>query len=198
MVMNTRMKTVGVLALQGAVTEHLHMLERLQVKALPVKHPQDLTIIDGLIIPGGESTAISRLIQQQGFYDEIRQFAKTHPVMGTCAGLILCAKEIAHADGKVIPLELIDITVERNGFGRQVDSFETSLDVKGVGPDIPAIFIRAPYIQSAGSDVNVLATVDNKIVMAEQGNILVMAFHPELAASTRIVEYFIQKSRSHR
>lgn len=187
------MKTVGVLALQGAVSEHIHMLERLGVKAIAVKQPADLAMIDGLIIPGGESTAISRLIQQNQLFDVIRDFAHTHPVMGTCAGLILCAKQIEHSDGKVTPLELIDITVERNGFGRQIDSFETQLSVTQIGDNIPAVFIRAPFIQSVGEGVNVLATVDNKIVMAEQDHILVSAFHPELTADTRIFEYFVSK-----
>lgn len=187
------MKTVGVLALQGAVTEHLQALEHLQVKGVAVKHAIDLDSIDALIIPGGESTAISRLIQQQAMYEKIQQFASNHPVMGTCAGLILCGKNIINTDGKVIPLELIDITVERNGFGRQVDSFETSLMIKGIGEAVPAVFIRAPFIQQVGEGVEVLATIDNKIVMAEQGNILVMAFHPELTNNTKIFEYFIKK-----
>lgn len=187
------MKTVGVLALQGAIAEHLQMLERLQVKGVPVKHVDDLEDIDGLIIPGGESTAISRLIQQHGLYEKIQQFAKQHPVMGTCAGLILCGKNIVNSDGKAMPLGLIDITVERNGFGRQVDSFEAVLSVKGIAETIPAVFIRAPFIQSVGDGVQVLATIEDKIVMAEQGNILVMAFHPELTNDTQIFEYFIKK-----
>ncbi|MFD1259359.1 pyridoxal 5'-phosphate synthase glutaminase subunit PdxT [Entomomonas asaccharolytica] len=187
------MKTVGVLALQGAIAEHLQMLEQLQVKGVPVKHVDDLANIDGLIIPGGESTAISRLIQQHGLYEKIQQFAKQYPVMGTCAGLILCGKNIVNSDGKVMPLGLIDITVERNGFGRQVDSFEAVLSVKGIVETIPAVFIRAPFIQAVGEGVKVLATVEDKIVMAEQGNILVMAFHPELTKDTQIVEYFIRK-----
>lgn len=187
------MKTVGVLALQGAVSEHLQMLTRLQVNAIAVKQVADLEKIDGLIIPGGESTAISRLIQQHSLYEKIQQFAKDHPVMGTCAGLILCAKHIVNSDDKVKPLGLIDITVERNGFGRQVDSFETALEVAGMTTTIPAVFIRAPFIQAVGEGVKVLAKVDDKIVMAEQGNILVMAFHPELTNDTQLFEYFIKK-----
>ena len=186
------MKVVGVLALQGAVTEHIQMLERLDVKGVAVKYPADLDNIDGLIIPGGESTAISRLIQQNGLYETIQRFAMSHPVMGTCAGLILCAKNIIKSDGKVTPLELMDMTVERNGFGRQIDSFEANLSVKSISDDIPAVFIRAPFIQSVGEDVDVLATIENKIVMVEQGNVLVMAFHPELTADTRIFQYFIK------
>lgn len=189
-----RMKTVGVLALQGAVTEHLEIIEHLQIKAIAVKRLADLATVDALIIPGGESTAISRLIQQQGFFEAIQQFAKTHPVMGTCAGLILCAKNIHQSDSnKVIPLNLIDITVERNGFGRQVDSFETKLSVDGFDKPVPAVFIRAPFIQSVGKGVKVLAYYDEKIVMAEQGNVLVMAFHPELTDNKQIIEYFIKK-----
>lgn len=187
------MKKVGVLALQGAVSEHLQMLTQLQVKGLAVKHAEDLTKIDALIIPGGESTAISRLIQQQGMFTKIKQFANDHPVMGTCAGLILCGTHIINDDGKVKPLGLIDITVERNGFGRQVDSFEVDLPIKGIATDIPAVFIRAPFIASVGEGVKVLATIDNKIVMAEQGKVLVMAFHPELTKDTRLFEYFIKK-----
>lgn len=186
-------KAIGVLALQGAITEHLQMLAHLQAKAKPVKTREDLATVDALIIPGGESTAISRLIQQQGLFNEIQKFAKTHPVLGTCAGLILCAKHIIQSDNKVIPLDLIDMTVERNGFGRQVDSFETTLTVSNIADDIPAVFIRAPFIQSVGKDVKVLSVCDNKIVMAEQGNILVMSFHPELTKDTRVFEYFIKK-----
>lgn len=186
-------KIVGVLALQGAITEHLQMLEHLQVKAQPVKTAGDLAMVDALIIPGGESTAISRLIQQQGLFDKIQQFAKTHPVLGTCAGLILCASEIVQSDNKVIPLGLIDIIVERNGFGRQVDSFETMLSVSNIGDNIPAVFIRAPFIQEVEKDVKILSVYEDKIVMAEQGNVLVMSFHPELTKDTRVFEYFIKK-----
>lgn len=187
------MKRVGVLALQGAVTEHLQMLAQLQVEGVAIKHAADLANLDALIIPGGESTAISRLIQQQGMYEKIQQFANDHPVLGTCAGLILCGTHIINDDGKVKPLGLIDITVERNGFGRQVDSFEVTLPIEGIAADIPAVFIRAPFIASVGEGVKVLATIDKKIVMAEQGKVLVMAFHPELTTDTRLFEYFISK-----
>lgn len=187
------MKRVGVLALQGAVSEHLQMLRQLQIEALAIKHAADLANIDALIIPGGESTAISRLIQQHGMYEKIQQFAVNHFVMGTCAGLILCATKLVHDDGKVKPMGLIDIAVERNGFGRQIDSFEVMLPIAGIAPDIPAVFIRAPFISSVGKDVKVLASIDDKIVMAEQGKVLVMAFHPELTADTRVLTYFIRK-----
>ena len=181
------------LALQGAVTEHIEKLECLRVAGIPVKKPEDLVEVDALIIPGGESTAISRLIQQNGLYEAIRTFARTKPVMGTCAGLILCSSVISGPDQKVVPLELMDSNVSRNGFGRQVDSFETSLSIKGIGENIPAVFIRAPYIEQAGKDVTALATLDGKTVMAESGNILVMSFHPELTDDTRVLAYFCNK-----
>lgn len=187
------MKTIGVLALQGAVSEHVSMLDGLDVKGIAVRCREDFEKIHALIIPGGESTAISRLIQQQGLYEDIQSFAKSHPVMGTCAGLILCGKTIVNDDGRVKPLSLIDICVERNGFGRQIDSFETILAVKHIASDIPAVFIRAPFIQEVGDGVDILAIVDDKIVMAEQGNVLVSAFHPELMRDTRIFEYFLNK-----
>lgn len=188
------MKTVGVLALQGAVSEHLSMLAALGVTGVAVKYQQDLDGLDGLIIPGGESTAISRLIQENDLYEALQNFAQSHPVLGTCAGLILCGNRIINDDGKVKPLNLMDMCVERNGFGRQIDSFEVELDVKGIGKNIPAVFIRAPYIASVGDDVEVLAYVDDKIVMAKQGKTLVMAFHPELTDDTRIFEFFINQA----
>lgn len=187
------MKVIGVLGLQGAVSEHIRALAKLSVKAVLVNNIDDLKQVDALIIPGGESTTISRLIQSRGLYEAIQLFAKDHPVMGTCAGLILCAKEINHSEGKVIPLGLIDICVERNGFGRQVDSFETLLDVDKIGEQIPAVFIRAPYIKSVGRGVCALATVEGKIIMAEQKNILVTAFHPELNEDSRVLAYFVSK-----
>ena len=190
------MKRVGVLALQGAVAEHMQQLGCLGVAGIPIKKPEQLADVDALIIPGGESTAISRLIQQNGFYDVIRSFAKFKPVMGTCAGLILCGSEISGPDQKVVPLRLMETAVSRNGFGRQVDSFETKLNIKGIGQDIPAVFIRAPYIEQAGKSVTVLAALDGKTVMAECGNILVMAFHPELTDDTRVLAYFCSKMRA--
>ncbi len=186
------MKKVGVLALQGAVSEHLRTLERLGVTGVAVRTAQDLQALDGLIIPGGESTAICRLIHENHMEEMIRTFAKTRSVFGTCAGLILCAGKTEPADRFVTPLGLIDITVERNGFGRQVDSFETTLDIPGIGEAIPAVFIRAPFIRETGPDVQVLATLDGKIVMAQQGRVLVTAFHPELTDDTRILAHFLK------
>lgn len=189
------MKTIGVLALQGAAAEHLAMLNQLSVNAIAVKQPQDLEQLDGLIIPGGESTAISRLMQENQLIDPIKSLAQQGKgIFGTCAGLILCSTtttDLTHTDKAVIPLQLIDIVVERNGFGRQVDSFEVELTVKHIGEDIPAVFIRAPYIQKIGENVEILATFDDRIVMAQQNNILVAAFHPELTPDDRIMKYFL-------
>ncbi len=199
------MRRVGVLALQGAVSEHLAMAEKAGMRGVPVKRPETLEEVDGLIIPGGESTAISRLIRQNRLFDPIRDFARTRPVLGTCAGLILCGAAISGdgglppgrreaEDGLVRegpePLGLLDIDVSRNGFGRQVDSFETMLAMENVGQDVQAIFIRAPYIRRAGEGVRVLAEVEGKIVAAESGNVLVTAFHPELGEDLRVFGYF--------
>lgn len=199
---------VGVLALQGAVSEHLAMLGQAGMHGVPVKRPEDLHGLSGLIIPGGESTAISRLARQKGLSDLIREFAHERPVFGTCAGLILCARDISGGGGAMPgrtdddgqapnsgpePLGLIDISVSRNGFGRQVDSFETRVAMQNVGEDIPAVFIRAPYIERAGQDVAVLATVRDRIVAAESANVLVTAFHPELAGDLRVFRYFREK-----
>ena len=189
------MKRVGVLALQGAVAEHMAQLARLHMVGAPIKTPEDLATVDALIIPGGESTAISRLLQQSGLHEAIQTFAKSKPVMGTCAGLILCGTTISGPEQKVVPLQLMECVVSRNGFGRQVDSFETQLHASGIGEDIQAVFIRAPYIEQVGKDVTVLAELDGKIVMAESKNVLVMSFHPELTDDTRVLAYFCSKIR---
>ena len=187
-----RLKKVGVLNLQGAVSEHITMLNSLDnVQAIAVKHPEQLAELDGLIIPGGESTTISRLIKQNGLFEAIKQFAQQGKgILGTCAGLVLCGKTTTH--NEVEQLALIDICVERNGFGRQINSFETKLDVKLIGQQIPAIFIRAPYIAKAGEQVEQLAFIDEHCVMAKQNNILVCSFHPELTQDNRIMHYFVE------
>ena len=193
------MKRVGVLAVQGAVDEHLARVEAEDCAAVAVKLPEDLSGLDALIIPGGESTAISRLITHNGLFEPIQAFAKEKPVFGTCAGLILCATEIVEDDGRVRPLGLLPCRVTRNGFGRQVQSFETLLEVDSLGPDanaghaVPGVFIRAPYIESLGPGAKAMAHVDGKIVMAESGLTLVCAFHPELADDNRILRYFLNK-----
>ena len=188
-------KRVGVLALQGAVFEHLDMAGRAGAIGVPVTSRKNLSSVDALVIPGGESTAISRLIRQNELEEAIREFAAACPVLGTCAGLVLCGKEVAGSMGEPRPLGLMDISVERNGFGRQIDSFEIGLTVEELGT-IPAVFIRAPFIRSAGAGVRLMAFVDGKAVMAEQKNVLVTAFHPELTENLAIYSYFIKKIRA--
>jgi len=180
---------IGVLGLQGAVREHVRSLSRLGVDTLVVKRIEQLDDISALVLPGGESTAIS-LIGGELFLERLRKLAKDgFPFFGTCAGMILLAREI---EGRSEPyVGAIDITVMRNASGRQVHSFETLLDVEGVGSDIPAVFIRAPYIARLGQGVSALARYDEHVVMAQQGNVLVSSFHPELTDDLRIHEYFL-------
>lgn len=183
------MTTIGVLDLQGATAEHKKQLESLGVDAVFVKKPEQLKEIDGLIIPGGESTAIGKLMKRYGFIEPIQEFASSKkPIFGTCAGMVLVANNIGEEESH---LNLMDISVQRNGFGRQVDSFEVELPVKGIEQPIQAVFIRAPYVESVGDEVEVLAKVDDKIVAAKQKNILVSSFHPELTTDTHFLKLFI-------
>jgi 5'-phosphate synthase pdxT subunit len=184
--------TIGVLALQGDFIEHEAILERLGAKTREIRLPRDLDGLDGLIIPGGESTTITRLMAMYGLLEPIRAFARTRPVWGTCAGMIVMAKRATDLDRE--GLELMDIAVERNAFGRQVDSFETDLHVEGLqGPPLRAIFIRAPLITEVQPDVEVLAALeDGRVVAAKQGHLLVTAFHPELTDDDRMHRYFIE------
>ena len=186
-------KKIGVLALQGAVTEHLQTLTKLGVTATAVKVPGDLDSLDGLIIPGGESTAIGRLIREQHLEEPLQKFyAAGKAIFGTCAGLILCSTDSSHAPDE-LRLGFIDIEVERNGFGRQVDSFEALLPFEGIVEPVEAVFIRAPYIRSVGNGVRILASIDDKIVAAETDRVLVTAFHPELTDDLSVFEYFLKK-----
>jgi len=180
---------IGVLGLQGAVREHLRSLSSLGVDTLIVKRVEQLSDISALILPGGESTAIS-LIGGEPFLERMRDLAKSgFPLFGTCAGMILLAREI---EGRSEPyVGAIDITVARNASGRQVHSFETLLNIEEIGDNIPAVFIRAPYITRLGKDVTALAEYDGHVVMARQGNVLVSSFHPELTDDLRIHEYFL-------
>lgn len=185
---------IGVLALQGAVREHVRALEAPDVNVIVVKKALQLEEIDGLVFPGGESTTMRRLINLYGFYEPLKQFAREgKPVFGTCAGAILMAKEIA---GQPEPhLSVMDMTVERNAFGRQRESFEAYLPMKHVGEDIEAVFIRAPIIQSVGPEVEVLAEYDGQIVAAQEGPFLACSFHPELTEDDRFHQYFVQVVR---
>lgn len=181
---------IGVLALQGAVREHIKLIEQLGHEGLAIKKLEQLNDIDGLIIPGGESTAIGKLMIKYGLDVAIKEFSQQKkPIFGTCAGLIILANKINGMDECY--LEIMDIAVERNAFGRQKESFEVDIKVKGIAEDFRAVFIRAPYIIEVGDDVNILAEYDNKIVAARQGHLICSAFHPELTEDTRIHEYFI-------
>lgn len=186
------MTTIGVLALQGAFIEHIKKLRHLGAQTREVRLPGDLEGLDGLIIPGGESTTIGKLAVEFGLIDPLRNFARQRPTWGTCAGMIFLAKDIG-IDRQPI-LGVMDITVNRNAFGRQVDSFEADLPVKGLD-DKPfhAVFIRAPIVTAVGSGVQVLAALgDGRIVAAQSGHLLATAFHPELTDDDRLHAYFLQ------
>ncbi|WP_040952195.1 pyridoxal 5'-phosphate synthase glutaminase subunit PdxT [Gorillibacterium massiliense] len=188
---------IGVLALQGAVAEHVRMLESAGAEGVAIKRTEQLDEIDGLIIPGGESTTIGKLMRTYGFIDAIRQFsADKKPVFGTCAGLIVIAKEIA--DQPEAHLELMGIRVARNAFGRQRESFETDLAVKGVADDVRGVFIRAPLIESVYDHVDVLAEYNGQIVAAREGHLLAASFHPELTDDFRMHSYFLDMVREYR
>jgi 5'-phosphate synthase pdxT subunit len=182
-----------VLAAQGAFAEHIAALHKLKVEAVAVRLPKELDGLDGLIIPGGESTTISKLMAHYELFPVIQQRAKKGmAIFGTCAGMILLSKEIADADG-VIPLGLMDITVRRNAFGRQVDSFEADLKVPALGKKpFPAVFIRAPVIEKVRKGIEVLAKLDDGTVVAvRQDKFLALAFHPELTDDLRFHQYFL-------
>jgi len=172
---------IGVLALQGAFREHLGVLERLGVDGVEVRLPGQLDGLDGLIIPGGESTTMMRLMGLYGLDDAIRAFDA--PIFGTCAGMIVLDRD---------RLGLIDLEVERNAFGRQVTSFEASLLIEGETELFPAVFIRAPWVADAGPGVAILAEIDGHPVLAREGRILVASFHPELTDDTRVHERFLE------
>jgi 5'-phosphate synthase pdxT subunit len=175
---------IGVLAVQGNFREHAAVLRRLGAEPVEVRLPAQLDGLDGLILPGGESTAITRLMHLYGIDEALRSFGG--PIFGTCAGMIILDRE---------HLGLADIRVERNAFGRQVKSFEADIDIGHGDEPVRAVFIRAPWIAEAGPDVDVLAEVDGHPVLARQGRILVAAFHPELTDDTRIHELFLSQVR---
>ena len=184
---------IGVLALQGNFREHVAMLRRLGAVAVEVRLPGQLAGLDGLIIPGGESTTIGKLAALYGLDDAIRAFPGA--VFGTCAGMILLAKSAVDGTHGQPLLGLVDITVRRNAFGRQVKSFEADLEVEGESEPVRAIFIRAPWIEETGPGVQVLAEAEGHAVLARDGRFLVAAFHPELTGDTRIHERFLDLVR---
>lgn len=184
-------KKVGVLALQGAFREHRKVLEDLGCDVVEVRKESDLDQVYGLVIPGGESTTMGKLLQTDGLGDKIREMAARNlPIFGTCAGMILLAKEIENSEQ--YSLSLMDIDVERNAFGRQIASFETDLDVPALGnKPVRAVFIRAPFIKKLAPNVGILAEYEGKVVFARQGNMLASAFHPELTPDHRVHQYFL-------
>ncbi|MGF9741643.1 pyridoxal 5'-phosphate synthase glutaminase subunit PdxT [Priestia megaterium] len=184
------MVKVGVLGLQGAFREHAQALEAAGAEAIIIKKVEQLNEIDGLILPGGESTAMRRLIDKYDFMEPLRQFAQAgKPVFGTCAGLILLAGQVV--DREEPHLSVMDITVARNSFGRQRDSFEAALNIKDIGEDFIGVFIRAPHIVEVGENVEVLAMHNDRIVAARQGQFLGCSFHPELTDDARMAQYFV-------
>jgi len=185
---------IGVLALQGAVAEHIRGIELAGGKGVAVKKVEQLAEVDGLIIPGGESTTIGKLMRKYDFIDAIRDYAgQGKPVFGTCAGLIVLANKLE--GGEEPHLRLMDMTVARNAFGRQRESFETDLDVKGIETPLRAVFIRAPLIKEVGEKVDVLSVYNGEIVTARQGNLLAASYHPELTDDYRLHEYFIEMAK---
>jgi 5'-phosphate synthase pdxT subunit len=214
---------IGVLALQGAFREHVRMLRQLGAKVTEVRLPRDLEGLDGLMIPGGESTTIGLLLEEHKLMEPLREFVKTHPVFGTCAGLIMLAKHTTDGDQPL--LQVMDITVRRNAFGRQPRSFEGPVELslgpttggavpraggapvhgatalttgaaREPGDEFHGIFIRAPWVEEVGAGVEVIARCGDHIVGVRQGNMMGVAFHPELSDDTRLHEYFLQMVRA--
>lgn len=184
------MLKIGVLALQGAVREHVLSIEESGATAVQVKRLEDLEGLDALVLPGGESTTMRKLLDRYELLEPIRRLAEEGiPMFGTCAGLILLARNVV---GQESHLGVMDVTVERNSFGRQVDSFEVGLDIAGFGEPFPAVFIRAPHIVEVGKSVEVLAEHDGRIVLARDGNFLGCSFHPELTEDHRLMNYFVK------
>ncbi len=189
---------VGVLALQGDFREHLAVLNGLGADAVPVKRPEELARVDGLVIPGGESSVIDKLSRMFGLAGPLKDaIASGMPVYGTCAGLIMLADTVLDAIDGQQTLGGFDLVVRRNAFGSQLDSFETDLDVPAIGGDpVHAVFIRAPIVESVGERASVLASLpDGRVVAVEQGGLLGTSFHPEMTGDTRFHEYFLSKVR---
>ena len=189
---------IGVLALQGDFSEHISMLKKIGVEAVEVRLPKHLDGLAGLIIPGGESTTIGKLAVAYGLMEPLKQFGQSHAIWGTCAGAIFLSKDASRGGVPQPLLGLMDIKVQRNAFGRQVDSFETDLEIdelmKATGTEhaYHAVFIRAPLIESVHGNAKILSALeDGRIVAAQEGHLLATSFHPELTSDTRFHQYFI-------
>jgi 5'-phosphate synthase pdxT subunit len=187
-------RLVGVLALQGAFVAHQRALESAGAKTRQVRVPSDLDGVDGLVIPGGESTTMSKLLSTSGLFDDVKALVTDGlPVLGTCAGMILLASEVLDGRPDQLSFGAIDISVQRNGYGRQIDSFETDLDIVGFDHPFHAVFIRAPKVAAIGANVEVLAEYDGVPVVARQGHVMVASFHPELTGDARLHARFLQE-----
>ena len=187
---------VGVLALQGAFESHIRVLNTLEIESVEVRNSESLDSVDGLIIPGGESTAISMLLESNQLREPLqKRLSNGMPVFGTCAGMIILSEKILDGREDQTPLGAIDIMVRRNAFGRQIDSFESQLEIEGLNSPFPAIFIRAPIVQSAGESVEILATIEDQIVLCCNETTLVASFHPELSDDVRIHEMFVSMAK---
>lgn len=185
------MINIGILALQGSIIEHLRMLSKIEgINPLEVKSVSDLHRVSGLILPGGESTAIGKLLKDFGLSEPIIKRAhEGMPLWGTCAGMILMAKEIVNEN--YVHLGLMDISVRRNAYGSQLESFSSTISIPQISKeDIPLIFIRAPWVERVGEDVHILATLDNRIIAVQQNNLLATSFHPELTTNLDFHQYF--------
>jgi len=186
---------VGVLALQGDVREHLRALDSAGATAVPVKTSEELAGVDAFVLPGGESTTIGKLLDRFELLEPLRERALGGmPLYGTCAGLILMANDIAGPQDAPYRLNVLDVTVRRNAYGRQVDSFESDLEVSGLDDSFTAVFIRAPLIERVGAEVEVLATCDDAPVLVRANNLMASSFHPEMTGDTRLHELFVQNA----
>ena len=184
---------IGVLALQGDVREHIEAVQKAGAKAVPVKTREEIESVDGLIIPGGESTTVGKLLDRFGLMDVVRRMpGECKPIFGTCTGMILLAKEIENSAREQPRLCLMDVTVRRNAFGRQVDSFEEDIPVKGIDGPVRAVFIRAPFVTEIKPGVEVLAEYQGHPILVREGHLLAAAFHPELTDDVRVHKLFIE------
>jgi 5'-phosphate synthase pdxT subunit len=185
--------TIGVLALQGAFRAHAERLLTIGAHVAEVRTPAQLESVDALVMPGGESTTMSNLLTSSGLYDPIAERIADHlPVFGTCAGMILLADKILDGRPDQQSFRALDITVRRNGYGRQIDSFETDLAIDGLGDTFHGVFIRAPRVESIGPDIEVLARHEDDPVLVRRGNVMAACFHPELTIDTRLHEVFVR------
>jgi pyridoxal 5'-phosphate synthase pdxT subunit len=200
----SRTPVIGVLALQGDVREHLATLRALGAEAVTVRRPEELAVVDALVVPGGESTTMAKLAARFGLLEPLREaVARELPVFGSCAGMVMLADRLLDAPADQVTIGGLDVTVRRNAFGRQVDSFETRVEVDGVpGGPVHAVFIRAPWVEQAGRGVQVLGRVvggaaDGRIVAVRQGNLVATSFHPELTGDRRVHALFVEIVRRH-